>query len=245
MNPNYRTALVTGATSGIGFAIANQLAEMGMEVYALGRSQTAIELLESVDGIKPLVVDVTDQENVERALKNLEIDVFVNNAGVMPLPKPFYLVDQNDIEGVLEVNVNAVFALTRTILPQMVERQFGHIFFTGSIAGHAAFPNMALYSACKAAVGSLAASLRCDLAGKGVRVTEIVPGRVKTSLYEQALGKEAAEDLYKGALPVDPKDVARMLQVVLEMPQHVDISRFDILPTAQYVGGGAMIEEKK
>ena len=245
MKSNYRTALVTGATSGIGRAIASQLADMGMEVYALGRNQTVIENLKRVDGIKPLAVDVTDREKVKNTLSNLSIDVFVNNAGIMPTPKPFYLLDQSEIDEALEINVNAALTLTRTILPQMLERQFGHIFFTGSIAGHAAFPNMALYSACKAAIGSLAASLRCDLAGKGIRVTEIVPGRVKTALYDQALGKEAADDLYKAALPVNPEDVARMVKVVLQLPQHVDVSRFDILPTAQYVGGSAIVEEEK
>ena len=239
----YSTALVTGATSGIGKAVAEQLAAMGLQVYALGRKQSVLESLRKNPLITAIAVDVTDREAVCAALDDLPIDIFVNNAGVMPPPKPFHTAEQADIDATLEINISAAFALTRLILPGMVERRSGHVFFTGSTAGHAPFPNMAVYGASKAAIGSLAASLRCDLAGTGVRVTEVVPGRVKTSLYEHALGKAAARNLYDGAAPVDPEDVAHMVQVVLEMPAHVDVSRFDILPTAQYVGGGSMVED--
>jgi 3-hydroxy acid dehydrogenase/malonic semialdehyde reductase len=241
----YQNALVTGATSGIGRAITEQLAAMGLHVYALGRKQSMLESLSKNSTITPIAVDVTDREAVHAMLDDLAIDVFVNNAGVMPPPVPFYEIEQDDIDNTLEVNLSAAFALTRQLLPGMVERRCGHVFFIGSTAGHAAFPNMSVYGASKAAIASLAASLRCDLAGSGVRVTEVVPGRVKTALYDSALGKLGAHDLYDGFATVAPEDVALMVKAVLEMPAQVNVSRFDILPTAQYVGGGAIIEEKK
>ena len=244
-NMHYQNALVTGATSGIGHAIAEQLAAMGLHVYALGRKHSMLESLSKNPSITPIAVDVTDRAAVHEILNNLPIDVFINNAGVMPPPVPFYAIEQVDIDTTLEVNLSAAFALTRQLLPGMVERRCGHVFFIGSTAGHAAFPNMSVYGASKAAIASLAASLRCDLAGSGVRVTEVVPGRVKTALYDSVLGESGAQNLYDGFATVAPEDVALMVKAVLGMPAQVNVSRFDILPTTQYVGGGAIIEEKQ
>lgn len=227
------TALVTGATSGIGRAIAIALKAEGLRVIALGRNADALNLLQREFGIHPLALDVTDHDGLRTALANNAIDVLVNNAGLMPPVVPFDETTSSDIDAVLGVNVSAVLHLTRLLVPGMRARKRGHVFFTGSTAGHATFPNMAVYSASKAAIGGFAAGLRVDMAPYGVRVTEIVAGRVETSLYRDILPEEVRKAMYANQSAVQPENVAEMVLAVLRMPQHVDVARFDILPTHQ------------
>jgi len=238
-----KTALVTGATSGIGRAMTMALAGAGYDVIALGRSQAALEKMQAVKGVRPLAMDLTDREALSVALAGEEIDVLVNNAGIMPPVTGFDQMDQADIDACFEVNLSAPIALTRMILPGMMERRSGHVFFTGSTAGQGPFPNMAVYGASKAAISSFAAALRCDLAGTDVRVTEIVAGRVETSLYKDVLNETTRAQMYSAFDAVQPEDVAEMLISVLKMPTHVDVTRFDILPTAQFVGGGGFAKK--
>lgn len=111
----------------------------------------------------------------------------------------------------------------------------GHVFFTGSIAAHTPYPNMAVYAATKAALGGFAQRLRLDLSAAGVRGTEIVAGRVESVLYKDVLSPEARAAMYAGHTAVQPEDVAAMVLAVLNLPAHVDVARFDILPTRQPV----------
>ena len=134
--------------------------------------------------------------------------------------------------------------VTRLIAPGMRSRGRGHIFFTGSTAGHAPFPNLAAYCATKAAVGAFAQALRLDMAPSGVRVTEIVAGRVETALYKDILSAEARAAMYANQSAVQPQDVAAMVLSVLRLPLYVDVARFDILPTHQATATGAAKEEK-
>lgn len=237
-------ALVTGATSGIGKAITFALAGAGHEVIALGRSAATLEKMQSTAGVRPLALDLTDREALAAALEGEEIDVLVNNAGIIPPVVGFAHMAQSDIDATLEVNLSAAIATTRLVLPGMMARKRGHLFFTGSTAGQAPFPNMAVYGASKAAISSFAAALRCDLSGSNVRVTEIVAGRVETALYRDVLSDQAREDMYQAFDSVQPGDVAAMLLSVLQMPAHVDVTRLDILPTAQFVGGGGFAKKE-
>ncbi|KIC21299.1 SDR family oxidoreductase [Leisingera sp. ANG-Vp] len=237
-------ALVTGATSGIGKAITFALAGAGHEVIALGRSAATLEKMQSTAGVRPLAVDLTDREALSSALDGEEIDVLVNNAGIIPPVVGFADMAQPDIDATLEVNLSAAIAVTRLVLPGMMARKRGHLFFTGSTAGQAPFPNMAVYGASKAAISSFAAALRCDLCGSNVRVTEIVAGRVETALYRDVLSDQARKGMYQAFDAVQPEDVAQMLLSVLQMPQHVDVTRFDILPTAQFTGGGGFAKKE-
>lgn len=223
------TAFVTGATSGIGRAIALELSRAGYEVVAAGRSAAALQTL-AADGITPLVLDVTDRNAVRQALSGLRIDLLVNNAGIMPPLANFADAELADIDAAIAVNLSAVVALTRLVVPQMRECGSGHVIFTGSAAGHAAFPNMAVYSATKAGISGFAAALRADLAPHGIRVTEIVPGRVETALYQHILDPEARAAMY-ASKSVQPEDVARMVRAVVELPEWADVTRFDIMPT--------------
>ncbi|WP_371229087.1 SDR family oxidoreductase [Roseovarius sp. 2305UL8-3] len=238
------TALVAGATSGIGKAITFALAGAGHQVIALGRSSATLEQMQATKGVHPLALDLTDREALVTALDGEDIDVLVNNAGVIPPIVGFDQMDQSDIDTTLEVNLSAAIATTRLILPGMMARGRGHVFFTGSTAGQAPFPNMAVYGASKAAISSFAAALRCDISGSGVRVTEIVAGRVETNLYNDILTDRLRADMYAAFDAVQPDDVAQMLLSVLQMPPHVDVTRFDILPTAQFVGGGGFAKKE-
>ncbi|WBU53044.1 SDR family oxidoreductase [Paracoccus sp. SCSIO 75233] len=225
-------ALVMGASSGIGLAIALELARSGYQVYAVGRSQKALnDLRASHANITPIQLDVTDREAAEAALAGLQIDVLVNNAGVMPPLGNFADMDMADIDTALEINLSAAIAMTRLVVPQMRERGAGYILFTGSAAAHAVYPNMAVYSATKGAIACFAAGLRADLSPFGIRVTEIVPGRVETALYRDILDDEARSAMYSTSKAVQPEDVARMVQAVLELPEWATVSRFDIVPT--------------
>lgn len=239
-----RQALVTGATSGIGRAIAVALVGAGHEVVALGRQAAALAELEREHGIRGLAMDVADREALRAAVAGLAPDILVNNAGMMPPLAHFCDTDEADIERALAVNVGAVLALTRMVGPGMRARGRGHIFFTGSTAGHAAFPHYAVYCATKAAVGGFAQALRLDMAPAGVRVTEIVAGRVESGLYKGLVPEEVRAAMYAGGTAVQPEDVAAMVLAVLALPAAVDVARFDILPTHQATAtGGAQKKE--
>ena len=237
-------ALVTGASSGIGLAIALGLAQSGRKVFAIARGTPGLNALRTAHaGITPIALDVTDREAVEATLDGLEIDVLVNNAGMMPPLGNFCDADPADIDLAINTNLRAVLTLTRAIAPGMRARGHGHIFFTGSTAGHAAFANLAIYCATKAAIGGFAQALRLDMAPHNVRVTEIVAGRVETSLYNALLPVETRAAMYAGNAAVQPEDVAAMLLAVLALPQSVDVARFDILPTHQGVATGTPKKE--
>jgi 3-hydroxy acid dehydrogenase/malonic semialdehyde reductase len=234
-------ALVTGATSGIGRAIAIALHTAGHEVVALGRNAQALAEL-SARGLQTRQLDLTDPAGLA-TLADLTPDILVNNAGLMPPLGNFCDADPADMDQAINTNLRAPLALTRAIAPGMRARGHGHIFFTGSTAGHAPFANLAVYCATKAAIGGFAQALRLDMAPHNVRVTEIVAGRVETSLYNTLLPAEARAAMYAGNAAVQPEDVAAMLLAVLALPQSVDVARFDILPTYQGVATGTPKKE--
>jgi len=231
-------AIVTGATSGIGRAIALALHAAGYEVVAFGRNPGALAELQAL-GLTTRALDLSDRAAMIAALHGLQPDVLVNNAGMMPRIAPFCDMPEDEIDQAVLVNLGAVLAMTRAVAPGMRARGRGHIFFTGSTAGHAPFANLAVYCATKAAIGGFAQALRLDMAASGVRVTEIVAGRVETGLYNHLLSDAARAAMYANASAVQPQDVAAMLLAVLALPAHVDVARFDILPTHQTTATGA------
>lgn len=231
-------ALVTGGTSGIGRAIALALAEAGHRVTVLGRDTRALAQLQAEHGIAGRAVDLADDAALALGLRDLQPDILVNNAGMMPPLTPFCEADPADIARTVAVNLTSALLVSRALLPGMRARGKGHVFFTGSTAGHAPFANLASYCATKAAIGGFAQALRLELAPHGVRVTEIVAGRVESALYKDVLPAEARAAMYAGQSAVQPQEVAAMVLAVLALPQHVDVARFDILPTHQATATG-------
>jgi 3-hydroxy acid dehydrogenase/malonic semialdehyde reductase len=233
------TALVTGATSGIGYAIAVALARTGRRVLAVGRQVDALARLADIANIEPTPLDILDRFALENRIRDEPIDILVNNAGIMTPLAPFDEATIESIDAAIAVNLTASVFLTRLVAPGMRARQRGHIFFTGSTAGHTAFPRLAIYGATKAAIGAFADGLRLDMAPYGVRVTEIVAGRTETNLYQSMLSDEARAAMYAGGTAVQPRDIANMMLAALALPGTANVSRFDIVPTHQATATGA------
>lgn len=238
--PPYRTALVTGASRGIGAAIVRALRAEGLEVWAVARSAQRLEALAAETGCWALPLDVTDTAALEAAIGPLAVDVLVVNAGAVRAVAPLHEMGRHELDAMLDLNVKAAFHTVRVVLPGMVARRSGHLFLLSSISAHHAYPAMAVYTASKAAVSMLAQNLRLDLVGTGIRVTELAPGRVETDIYLDAMGGDRAAvraRLYEGFRSLRPEEVARVLVEALRLPPHVDLSRIDIVPTDQAFGG--------
>lgn len=224
--------LVTGATSGIGRAIAEALQAAGYAVTATGRNEGALaDLRAACPGIETLCLDLSDRPAVAEVMADRSFDILINNAGVMPKPGPFDAMAVDDINQTVAVNLSAVLSLTRLLLPRMRARKAGHLVFTGSSAAHAPGANFAVYAATKAAIAAFATALRAEVASDGIRVTELVPGRVETALYAGVISDEARAAMYAGGGSLQPSDIAEAVLAVLRLPPHAAVTRLDIMPT--------------
>jgi NADP-dependent 3-hydroxy acid dehydrogenase YdfG len=233
---DYKTALVTGASSGIGAAVVTALRARGLTVYAAARREERLEALAEETGCTPLVVDLRDTEALYDALGGLEVDILINNAGLGRGFEALFEVRPEDIDTTLGTNVLAAVHVVRAVAPGMVERKRGHIVNIGSIAG--LYPiKSSLYGASKGAMHLLSQNLRVELQGSGVRVTEICPGRVETEFFQIAVGEEAAKEAYTGFEILVPQDVADAILYALDTPWRVNIGTIELTPTEQYVGG--------
>lgn len=239
----YRNAVVTGATSGIGKATVLELARRGLTVYAVGRNREQLDELSSAKGVIAVQADVRETEGIADAVKGVEIDVLVNNAGILSTRATFHEIDPAEIDAMIDVNLKAPMHLTRALLPGMVERRRGHLVYIGSSGGQAPYPNMGAYGPSKAGLSLFCDNLRCDLLGTSVRVTEVVPGRVQTDLYRTAMaGNSARTLLYDGYRPVQPEHVSSIIVNAIELPVFVDVARIEVFPTDQATGGGTMVK---
>ncbi|WP_158515722.1 SDR family oxidoreductase [Pararhizobium polonicum] len=227
------TAVVSGATSGIGKAIALRLADGGYDVLALGTNAAKLRALEKDYGLRIKGVDIADADLVMQALEGVEADLLVHAAGVLGTAGKVYEITAEAAADILGVNVMGTVSLLRALVPSMVERRAGYIILLGSVAGRNPGNGPALYSASKAAVSALAAGLRNDLHGTGVRVTEIQPGRVNTGMHRQL----ASGDFYHGYQCLEADDIASTVAHLVSLPPHVDVSQLEILPTDQTLGG--------
>jgi NADP-dependent 3-hydroxy acid dehydrogenase YdfG len=239
----YKVAVVTGATSGIGKAIALKLKERGLAVYAVGRNDDLLKEFADLCGAFPVVADVRDTKSIVEALSGVEVDILVNNAGILSTRALFHEIEPAEIDAMIDVNLKAPMHLTRALLPGMVQRKCGHLIFIGSSAGHAAFPSMGAYGPSKAGLSVFCDNLRCDLLGTSVRVSEIAPGRVQTALYRTSLPDNQANALlYDGYRPLQPEHVAQIVVDLINLPVSVNVSRVEVFPTDQASGGGTMIK---
>jgi 3-hydroxy acid dehydrogenase/malonic semialdehyde reductase len=244
-------ALVTGASAGMGRAIARALAGHGVNLLVNARRENRlIELKEELEGkhgvrVEPLVFDVGDFKQCESALKEREdlvsgVSILVNNAGLGKGSGPVHEGLVADWERMIDTNIKGLLHMTRLILPHMVGRNAGHIVNIGSVVGRWTLPGGVVYCATKFAVRAITDGLRMDLMGKNIRVTNIEPGVVKTEFNLVRLGDEAkAEALYEGLRPLQPEDIAEAVVWCVDRPPHVNVQEMVVFPTDQ-AGVGQM-----
>ena len=224
-----KTAIVTGATSGIGEACARRLHAAGYRVIITGRNVARLNALKEELGndAYPLVFDVRDREIAEASVASLpadwqDIDVLVNNAGLALGLDREYEGDYRDWDTMIDTNIKGLLYMTRAVVPGMVARGKGHVVNIGSVAGDAAYANGNVYCGTKAAVKAITDGLRIDLAETPVRVTLLKPGLVETRFSEVRFhgDKERAANVYKGIAPLTGEDIADLfrLQKCLSLP---------------------------
>lgn len=236
-------AFVTGASSGIGEAVAAALAERGAKVVAAARRRDRLEALAGRLGpaLLPFALDVADAPATAALPDALpdgwrEIDVLVSNAGHdLGGRRRFDRQAIEDAASVVETNLLGTMRLARALAPGMTARRRGHLVLIGSQAGVMSFPGDAAYIASKWGVHGLAKALKADLQGTGVRVTEVLPGAVKTEFAEARLrGDRAGAETFYAAFKelLTPEDVARCVLFALEQPAHVNVSELLVQPSA-------------
>lgn len=244
-----KIALITGATAGIGQAIACRLAENGYNLIITGRREARLFDLkgeiETKFQVKVLALsfDVRRYDEVVANLEHLSeewknIDVLVNNAGLAVGLNPIHTGVVDDWERMIDTNIKGLLYVTRTISPGMVDRKNGHIINIASIAGKDVYPNGNVYCATKHAVDALSKAMRIDLLPYNIKVTQICPGAVETEFsIIRFKGDEAkANQVYKGFTPLDANNIADAVLYAISQPPHVDVQDMLIMPTAQATG---------
>jgi 3-hydroxy acid dehydrogenase / malonic semialdehyde reductase len=235
-------ALVSGASGGIGAAICRLLIGNGYRVVAAARNQSSLQELakDLGDGLCPLVLDVTDAAAVAGLGEILpeefsDVSVLINNAGHdIGGRRSFEEGSADQWCDIIETNVQGTIRLTRALIDGMLARGSGHVVNMGSIVGLTPQATMTAYVSSKYAVHGLSETLRLDYAGRGIRVTEIMPGLVRTGFAQQRLGDAQEAEQYYDSFErcLQPEDVARTVLYALQQPKHVEIAQLVILPVS-------------
>ncbi len=234
---------ITGATSGFGAEMARKFAKHGHKVIATGRRQQRLDILakELGQSLLPIVMDVTDKASINHALAALPpdwqtIDVLINNAGLALGIEAAQQSSLEDWETMIETNCKGLVTMTRLLLPKMVARGSGTIINIGSIAGTYPYPGGNVYGATKAFIDQFTRNLRGDLAGTGVRATNIAPGLAGGTEFSNVRFKgddAAAAKVYENAIPLHAADIAEAAYWVATLPAHVNINHIEMMPTCQ------------
>jgi 3-hydroxy acid dehydrogenase/malonic semialdehyde reductase len=246
INVKGKTALLTGASAGIGMATSRLLASRGARLILVARradrlNQLSKELAEehACESLG-LPLDLRDGPAVRAALDQLppswgNVEILVNNAGLARGTEPLQSGAPEEWDEVIDVNVKGLLAVSRALLPGMIQRNSGHVVNLGSIAGYETYPGGAVYCATKYAVRSLTRGMKMDLQGTPIRVTSIDPGLVETEFSQVRFrgDREKAAKPYAGIQPLTPEDIAEAVVWALERPAHVNIMNMTIFPTAQ------------
>jgi NADP-dependent 3-hydroxy acid dehydrogenase YdfG len=241
-----KTALITGASAGIGEACAYAFAKSGYRLILLARRLEKLEAITSkikaenkIDIIN-LVCDVRSLEAVKSALGSLpeewkQIDVLINNAGLARGLSKIHEGSIDDWEEMIDTNIKGLLYVSRIVLPWMVARRCGTVINIASLAGREVYPNGNVYCATKHAVKALSQGMLMDLNGTGVRVTNLDPGMVETEFSEVRFhgDSERAKTVYKGLKPLTGSDIADVALYCAELPAHVMVQDIMVTPTAQ------------
>ena len=241
-----KTALVTGATAGIGEATVRTLVASGWRCVATGRRKDRLDALVAelgADKVCPAAFDITDETARDIALDALpeefaNIDLLVNNAGLALGTSPAQESDLDQWKTMIDTNITALVSLTRKLLPQLIERK-GAIVNLSSVAANYPYTGGNVYGGTKAFVRQFTLGLRSDLSGTGVRVTSIEPGMVETefTLVRTGGNREAHDKLYGGADPMTAEDIAETIRWVAELPAHLNINTLELMPVTQSFAG--------
>jgi NADP-dependent 3-hydroxy acid dehydrogenase YdfG len=233
-----RTAVVTGASSGIGAATARRLAAEGFDVVAAARRRDRLDALAAETGARAVTLDVTDPASVATLAEQVgDCGVLVNNAGGAIGLEPVAEANEDDWQQMYDVNVLGTLRVTKALLPAIVASGNGHVVVIGSTAGHVVYEGGAGYCAAKHALSAVAGTLRLELCGQPVRVSEIAPGMVATEEFSRTRFRgdaDKAAAVYAGVLnPLLAEDIADCVAWVVTRPAHVDVDLLVVRPRAQ------------
>ncbi|WP_438961116.1 SDR family NAD(P)-dependent oxidoreductase [Nonlabens sp.] len=239
-----KTALITGATSGIGLATAITLAENGFSLVLCGRNKVKLaalkEELSAIIPIETLEFDVRDKEKVATQIASLsepfnEIDILINNAGNAHGLDPIDKGSLEDWDAMMDINVKGLLYVSHAIIPQMRDRKRGQIINIGSTAGKEVYPNGNVYCGSKHAVDAITTGMRLDLNPYGIRVSAVNPGLVATNFSKVRFkgDTERAQKVYQGYQALQAQDVADVILFALTRPAHVNIADLTVMCTAQ------------
>lgn len=238
-----KTALITGATSGIGRATAHEFAKHGINLILCGRRQERLDTikkaLEKTTDVHTLNFDVRDKHATFNAIASLpdhfkNIDILINNAGNAHGLDPIQTGDLDDWDAMMDINVKGLLYVSKSVIPQMTERQSGHIINIGSSAGKEVYPKGNVYCASKHAVLAITEGMRIDLNPYGIKVSAINPGLVETEFSQVRFkGDAVANTVYKGYKALQPEDIAEIIYFAVSRPDHVNIADLLVFPTAQ------------
>jgi len=238
-----KTALITGATSGIGRATAHEFAKYGINLVLCGRRQERLDTiqkaLEKQTDVHTLNFDVRDKDETFNAINSLHedfksIDILINNAGNAHGLDPIQTGNTDDWDAMMDINVKGLLYVSKAVIPQMTARQSGHIINIGSSAGKEVYPKGNVYCASKHAVLAITEGMRIDLNPFGIKVCAINPGLVETEFSQVRFkGDAVADSVYKGYKALQPEDIAEIIYFAISRPTHVNIADLLVFPTAQ------------
>lgn len=242
MNTN-KTALITGATSGIGRATAHEFAKHGIKLVLCGRRQDRLDTIEKAlskqTNVTTLNFDVRSKTDVFNAIESLpeqfrQIDILINNAGNAHGLDTIQDGNLDDWDAMMDINVKGLLYVSKAIIPQMTSRNSGHIINIGSSAGREVYPKGNVYCASKHAVAAITEGMRIDLNQYEIRVSSINPGLVETEFSKVRFkGDSIANNVYKGYKALQPEDIAEIIQFTITRPSHVNIADLLVFPSAQ------------
>jgi len=238
-----KTALITGATSGIGRATAQVFAEHGINLILCGRRQYRLDSVQKVlsrqTDVFTLNFDVRDRQKTEEAIASIPdefkaIDILINNAGNAHGLDPIQSGNVDDWDAMMDINVKGLLYVSKAIIPGMTKRKVGHIINIGSSAGKEVYPKGNVYCASKHAVLAITEGMRIDLNPYGIKVSAINPGLVETEFSEVRFkGGPEAENVYQGYKALQAEDIAEIIHFTVTRPSHVNLADVLVFPTAQ------------
>lgn len=238
-----KIALITGATSGIGKATAYEFARHGIQLIICGRRDERLQSikkeLQALTNVLTLQFDVRNKTEVKNAINSIPdnfkpIDILINNAGNAHGLDPIQDGSLDDWDAMMDINVKGLLYVSKAIIPQMTERQSGHIINIGSSAGKEVYPKGNVYCGSKHAVLAITEGMRIDLNPFGIKVGAVNPGLVETEFSKVRFkGDAIADSVYKGFDALQAEDIAEIIYFVVSRPAHVNIADVLVFPTAQ------------